>query len=215
MEKNVLSPRSASFQNQFLPTTPLRKHDSPDEISIKAFSPQLKPFSLLRNYLWSPDFLLLHTFNFLLHNFEGVWGSIMFVDEFHLKFFRQQFQFFSSQPLFVSTAYKKSERRIIEIFYRQNFASTSFYVRPNVAFFCFSACCTPFSPDENVFSRKIISHLLFNNEIEIRSLFVTLIDVKNPDNKLQQDLWHFFCSGSFKLHALPNKKTIHFILIHL
>lgn len=36
-------------------------------------------------------------------------------------------------------------------------------------------------PDENVFFTKNYSHLLFNNEIEIRKvcLLVTLIDVKN------------------------------------
>lgn len=79
-------------------------------------------------------------FNFFLF---GVKSRIMFVDEFHLKCFDNNFNFSLTSEL---VSAKTEARRIIEIFYRQraNFASTSFYgslllfLRLNIPFYCMS-----------------------------------------------------------------------------
>lgn len=92
-------------------------------------------------------------FNFFLF---GVKSRIMFVDEFHLKCFDNNFNFSLTSEL---VSAKTEARRIIEIFYRQraNFASTSFYgslllfLRLNIPFYCMS-----FFFDDESFPRKLI-----------------------------------------------------------
>lgn len=94
----------------------------------------------------------------------------MFVDEFHLKIFRQQFQFFSHKR---QSLLKKRTRRIIEIFYiaDEKFASTSFYgslfehwAMP----FCFIACALFIFVWRIKFSTQII--LALDNRLKCEHL---------------------------------------------
>lgn len=66
-ERNVLFPRLLLFKTNFLPRLRFANMTVPTKFQLKLLRRSWNPFSSLRNYLWSPDFLLLHTFNFLLY----------------------------------------------------------------------------------------------------------------------------------------------------